>query len=61
VYLYQDGFFRIEQLETIFILEMYLETNTILLVLHNCAINSKIEFTLECLSGGIEALTSLTP
>jgi hypothetical protein len=61
VYLHQDGYSHIEQLETIFILEMYVETNTVLLVLHNCAINSKIEFTLECLPGGIEALTSLTP
>ena len=61
MYLYQDGFFHIEQLETIFILEIYVETDTVLLVLHNCAINSKIEFTLECLPGGIEALTSLTP
>ena len=61
MYLYQDGFFHIEQLETIFILEIYVETNTVLLVLHNCAINSKKEFTLECSPGGSEALTLFTP
>ena len=32
IYLYQNDFSHIEQLETIFSLKMYLETNTVLLV-----------------------------